>query len=230
MFLASWICTSASFYPQYYLVVMPFWALLAAVGVVSFSSWAAAKWLLPAKGLAWGLTAVVLFLLCIPHLPWIAQSRQQFAAAKLAGYPFAESKIIAKRVAELTSPRDYVFVAGSEPQILCYAERFSPTRFVIIYPMMIPTPLTSRYQQEVIGDLEARPPAVIVLVQSPTSWLWQENTPLDFKHYLDQLLAEKYDVIGGYVPERDNGVWEEPLNPEDNKRWSLLLFRRKASR
>ncbi len=54
-------------------------------------------------------------------------------------------------------------LAGSEPQILYYAGRFSPTRFITVYPFTYPpAPVAKLYQAEAIRDLEAHPPSLIV--------------------------------------------------------------------
>jgi hypothetical protein len=128
----------------------------------------------------------------------------------------------------LTSPNDYVFVAGSEPQILCYAKRFSPTRFVIAYPLMFPTPLAEGYQREAVQDLERHPPAVIVFARADTSWLRQKRTPPVFLAYLEKLLAVHYDRLGGWVADGQSGRWQEPLSDQDLPNSSLVLFRRSS--
>jgi hypothetical protein len=170
----------------------------------------------------------VLVLLCLPDLPWIVCSKQQFAAVKAGGgNAFLESSAVARRVAELTSPDDYVFVAGSEPQILCYSKRLSPTRFVIAYPLMLPTPLAEDYQREAVRDLERHSPKVIVLARSSTSWLRQERSPPAFLEYLEKLLADRYERVGGWVAEEPSGRWQEPLSDQDLANSSLVLFRQR---
>ncbi len=230
MFLAAWVSTGASSHGHYYLVVMPFWALLSAVAIDDLASLGAAELKWSHHGLRSAFTAVVLLLLCLPDLPWVACAKQEFAAVKAGGgNPFLESLAVARRVAELTSPNDYVFVAGSEPQILCYSKRLSPTRFVIAYPLMFPTPLAEGYQREAMQDLERHPPAVIVLVQSPLSWLVQPQSPVEFINFLERLLAEHYDLVGGWVVDGQNGRWQEPLPDQDRANASLVLFRRTSS-
>ena len=213
LFVAAWVSTGASSYGHYYLVVMPFWALLAAVGINELAALGAAKLKWPYHGVRRALTAVALLLLCLPDLPWVACSKQEFAAVKAGGgNAFLESRAVARRVAELTSPDDYVFVAGSEPQILCYAKRFSPTRFVIAYPLMFPTPLAEGYQREAVQDLERHWPAVIVFARLGTSWLRQERSPPALLEYLEKLLADRYERVGGWVVDGQSGRWQEPLS------------------
>ena len=230
MFLAAWASTAGSPHGHYYLVVMPFWALLAAVAIDDLASLCAAELKWSHAALRRAFTAIVLVLLCLPDLPWVACAKQEFAAVKAGGgNPFLESQAVARRVAELTSPNDYVFVAGSEPQILCYAKRLSPSRFVIAYPLMIPTPLAEGYQREAVQDLERHPPAVIVFARSGTSWLRQERSPPAFLEYLQKLLADHYERVGGWVADPQSSRWQEPLSDQDLANASLVLFRRKNS-
>jgi hypothetical protein len=228
MFFAAWVTTAASQYGHYYITVMPFWALLMAVAIRSFVTWLHGR---PPKPQNWSgpiLTALVVLVLCWADVPWIMRTKERFATDKMKGWSaFLESRQIAQRIGELTTPQDFVYVAGSEPQILYYARRFSPTRFIIAYPLMIPTPLAKGYQEEAIQDLEKRPPAVIALVRSNTSWLRQNDSPPDLLSYLTALLKEHYDALGGYVVSGEGGYWQEPLVEEDLEKMSVLLFKRK---
>ena len=152
----------------------------------------------------------------------------RFVEVKFGGYPFSEARIVAKRVAESSSSNDFVYVAGSEPEILYYARRFSPTRFITSYALMIPTPRTQNYQQEAMQDLLAHPPALIVYVNSAASWMRQEATPLDFFAFLNQFKAEHYECVGGYVNTGTKGRWVEPLPDKEQSDASLILFKRKG--
>jgi hypothetical protein len=229
MFVAAWASTGASAFGHYYVVVMPFWAALAAVAIDEVAGAAGVRMNWPRAWMRRALTAGVVVLLCLPDLPWLACGKEQLAAEKAGGgNAFIESRAVARRVAGMTSPNDFVFVAGSEPRILCYAKRFSPSRFVIMYPLMIPTPLAPSYQQEAMAELERRPPAVIVLARSPLSWLAQEQSPAEFMSYLNRLLGERYEPVGGWIVEEQGGHWQEPLAAGDREKCSLVVFRRKG--
>jgi hypothetical protein len=229
MCIAAWIATGASPHGHYYLIVMPFWALLAAVAINDLAAWVAAKQDWSLDGVRRAVTAGAVLLLCLPDLAWVVCSKQEFAAAKAGGgNAFIESPAVARRIAELTSPTDFVFVAGSEPQILCYANRLSPTRFVIAYPLMIPTPLAEGYQRETVRDLEQHPPAAIVFARLATSWLRQPQSPPILLGYLERLLADRYERVGGWVVDGQGGRWQEPLPDQEVANSSLVLFRQKG--
>ncbi|MDD5657441.1 MAG: hypothetical protein PHF00_09340, partial [Elusimicrobia bacterium] len=153
---------------HYYIPMIPFLCLPAAAGLASLLGPCASP---RRAGLDAAAIAAVAILLCWPHRRLIAMSGERLFDSFYTGNPFVEAVPAAKRVAELAAPDDYVYVAGSEPEILYYAKRRSPTRFVIAYPFMLPTPLAASYQREIIADLERRPPKVVVYANSPLSWL-----------------------------------------------------------
>jgi len=225
LFLVAGLTTAASVYGHYYITIMPFWALLGAVALrrlvrlIPFSATGQAR-TIPL------VVCLVVVLLCLTDIPWLTRTKKDFVAGKLRA-PFLESEAVAKRVGELTTPEDYIFVAGSEPQILYYSQRFSATRFVTVYPLMIPSPMAQRYQLDAIHDLQEHPPTIIVLVQLSASWLRRVNSPSDFLNYLGRILQVEYELLGGYVIEEQSGQWTEPLSSSDSDHASLLLFKRR---
>ena len=229
LFVCATFATGASGYGHYYIVMTPFWALLTIIGVHSLASTAVRQSARPSKWLAPMLAAVVVILVMRPDVPWIIHTPGSFAEDKLGKWnPFLESPLVAKRVAELSSPHDFVYVAGSEPQILYYAGRFSPTRFITVYPFMYPpAPVAKIYQEEAIRDLEKNPPSLIVLVQSATSWPSLATTPPDFSIFLSRLLKQNYNLVGGYISDEKEGRWSEPLAENEIASASLVLFKRK---
>jgi hypothetical protein len=141
--------------------------------------------------------------------------------------PFNESKIVGSHLAQITNPNDFVFVAGSEPQIYYYAQRKSATRFVITYPLNIPTPYREQYQREIIAELEKNPPQAIVVSERALSDLWNENSPQFFIKYLNNLLAKNYKIMGGYVWDNNEvGHWQEILDLPSMQNASLILFKK----
>jgi dolichyl-phosphate-mannose-protein mannosyltransferase len=226
-FACAFLATSASGYAQYYIVIMPFLALLSVVGIRAMAA-RIAKWsVTSSRWIGSLLTIIVLLLIIRPEVPWLTCTPERFAEVKMDGYPFSGSKAVAKRVAELSAPGEFVFVAGSEPQILFYAQRFSPTRFITAYALMIPTAMTRKYQLEAIGDLQEHPPKLIVFTPIKNSWLRQTATPPDFPDFLEQFLRQNYVLIGGYLPYKQKGVWSEPLATNEVADANLLLFMHK---
>src|SRR5258706_448086 len=227
MLVGALFSTSTSFYGQYYIILMPFWALLGAVGIQTLASRIADWSGRPTRWVACFIAGVVVLLVLQPDVTWLKCTRERFVEKKMTGYPFRESQTVAARVAQLSSPDDFVFIAGSEPQILYYAQRFSPTRFITAYSLMIPSPVALKYQQEAMFNLQRRPPSLIVFVSSGISWTRHEATPLDFFVFLNNFIAENYDLVGGYVVNGQRKYWSEPLGSGELADASLILYKRK---
>jgi hypothetical protein len=225
-FLCAGVATGASYYGQYYLLLIPFWTLLAVAGIHALAEIIAARSTLSLRQIQVALTALAVLLVCLPDAPWLTLSPKTFAAAKLANRSvFLESPIVARRVAELSSPTDYVWVAASEPQILFYARRQSPTRFTTVYELVISSPMREQYQAEAIREVQAHPPKLVVWARS---WLQEETRPSPLLLFLNDTLARDYRRVGGYLIAGEDSRWAEPLSDADVPAASVILFQRKT--
>jgi hypothetical protein len=221
MFICAVVATNGGCYGQYYMAMMPFWALLSVAGICALAS------RLPGPATCL-ITVVVVALVIDPDVPWMLRTSEQFAGIKMGEAPFIEALLVATEVNQMSSPGDFVYVAGSEPEIYYYAQRFSPTRFVTSYAQMDPNPLAPGYQQEAMNDLQQHPPKLIVFVQTGSSWTRQAASPQEFINFIGQYL-QGYDLVGGFVKaEPPKGYWTTNLNAAEYKSSSLLLYRRKA--
>lgn len=228
IFGCSVLATNGSIYGQYYVMMMPFWALLNVAGIRALASRISESMPKLSFILGFLITAVVVLMVISPDVSWLRLTREQFASEKMAESPFIEAQLVADQVSRMSSPDDSVYVAGSEPEILYYAQRFSPTRFITSYPLMIPTPLATGYQQEAIRDLESHPPKWIVFVQAGNSWLRQSGTPPFFLDFMGKVLMH-YDITGGYVKkDLRAGYWTTHLSPDEYRSASLILYKLKA--
>jgi hypothetical protein len=225
IFACAIVATNGSCYGHYYAVIMPFWALPGAAGIRALASRFAGQ----RGGLATVLiTMVVVALLIQPDMRWMFCSSEQFARDKMSAYPFYEAQLLASEVSKRSSSNDFVYVAGSEPEIYYYAQRFSPTRFITTYALMIPTPLATHYQDEAIHDLQTRPPKLIVFAQTGSGWLRQAATPPEFQNFLGTFLTRDYNLVGGYVKaDPEKSYWTTNLNVAEFRSASLLLYQRK---
>ncbi|HXB59557.1 MAG TPA: glycosyltransferase family 39 protein [Candidatus Acidoferrales bacterium] len=226
LFVCAIVSTSASAYSQYYILMMPFWALLSAIGIHSLSCKISERMAKPSLWLTGLMTLIVMLLLLRPDVPWMLCSNKRFAS--LAGTLYAEAQFVAGKVASKTSPNDFIYVAGSDPEIYCYAQRYSPTRFITTYPLMIPGPSALSYQTEAIHELGQHPPKLIVFVASGASWVRHENSPPKYLEFLNAFLGQNYKMTGGYVKTDDlNGYWLDHLTNEQFAHSSLVFFERK---
>jgi hypothetical protein len=229
--LCAGVATGASRYGHYYVLLMPFWALLAAVGVQTIAEVLAralagrSTFRLPQ--IKTSLTALAVMLVLLPDAPLLTLPPATFAAAKFARRSvFLESEVVGRRVAKLSSPDDRVWVAASEPQILCYAHRLSATRFITVYALVIPSPEREHYQDLAIQEVQAARPKLLVWARS---WLQEEPQPSKYLRFLNATMARDYERVGGYVLAGTNSAWMEPLPDDDAPAASIVLYRLKAA-
>ncbi len=170
-FLAT--CPGLVFRPHYFLLTLPAAALAAAVlarGV--------AQRLATAGRPAAGLVVAAALVLGSAAQSLLAQRRPLFAMtpAELSRYsyalnPFPESPGIAEIVRSHSRPDDRVAILGSEPQILFYAQRRSATGYIYMYPLMEQGAHALSMQEELIREVTAAAPEVLVYVHVEESWL-----------------------------------------------------------
>jgi len=94
---------------------------------------------------------------------------------------------------------------------------------------MLDTPLASRYQEQAVQELKQRPPAAVVFVRSNVSWLKQPKSPDILLPYLTNLLDREYQLVGGFVRDRETAGWLEPVTGDRVNQCSLLVFERKRA-
>ncbi len=201
---------------HYYLLLMPFWAIISGVSLDLLS-----------KRFSFLVIFPVLFLMLWPIKQQFTMTPEQinlwiYGTAN----PFIEAPLVAEKLANLTSPEDFVFVAGTEPEILYLAKRQSSTLFVNTYALNIDTPRRLDYQKIVISDLKSRPPQAIVFSRRAFSGIWNEGSPTLFIDYLLNLINKDYHLIGGYVWENGFGHWQQPLAEKDINNASLIIYER----
>ncbi len=125
--------------------------------------------------------------------------------------PFPESKPLAAFVAAESSPSDPVFIIGSEPQILFYSRRNSPSSFLMMYPLTASYPRYREFQQSVWQQVQASPPKFILKVDNiPYSILWDKLADLDLLRRLDALLRESYSLSRVMIVTGSLGEWVDP--------------------
>jgi len=213
---------------HYYLILMPFWILITTSAIQSLThiinqkkidEWQRALTLL--------ITSIVIIAILIPIQQQFFLTPNQLSIwiYGTGGNPFIESKIVASKIKDLTTKDDYIFVAGSEPQIYFYSNRLSSSRFVTTYGLNIDTPLRAEHQRRAIDDLNVKPPEIIIVAPHPFSGLWESGSPRLFINYLNNLLKNNYYLIGGFVWNEIGGQWKDFSNNEFNNA-SLLLYKK----
>ncbi|HXG12314.1 MAG TPA: glycosyltransferase family 39 protein [Gemmataceae bacterium] len=246
LILAGWLLASALgvssggyFSPHYFIQLIPALALLAGLGFSALALLPLRPSLRRALPFAAGGLALLYGVVSAPWYYLVGTPEEK--CHQLYSYdPFAESVGIGRFIAENSGPDATVFILGSEPQILYYAERKSASRFIFAYPLTIPTPLTGRLQHEAIEDLHRNEPEFIITVFAPTSMMLRDGTPTDLVDEVRTLLKQSYQVVA-VLPltkkyplslltgERAAKLWaERPVWYDSPRTWCLLAVWRRA--
>jgi 4-amino-4-deoxy-L-arabinose transferase-like glycosyltransferase len=211
---------------HYYILIMPFWALIAAWSLSNLVKSNLLKKYL-SKNALWFITTLVIVIIVFPFRMQLGKTPKDLSVWVYGTVnPFVDAVEVGRQLKSVTSKDDYVFVAGSEPQIYFYAKRKSPTRFVITYPLNITSGFRERYQSELIGDLEKNPPQAIVVSNFTMSGLWNEGSPRILIDYLENLINKEYKLVGGYIWGTRGGYWLDNLTKVDIQNSSLLLYKK----
>jgi hypothetical protein len=217
-----------SLYGHYYVPLTLFWAAICGIAIADISRKLSLKMRWQENIVFFSLIILTLAILLFPLKDQLFVSTDKMQEIKLAGQPFGEAVVAAEKVRQLTSNEDRILVAGSEPEIYYYSKRLSSTRFVIFYPLTLPTPLAEGYQRQAIDEIESNPPKFIVLVQSNLSWLMSENTPnYIFPSIMNRIRGGDYVLKGGYVKSGPAGQWTDEISKSSMQSCSLLLFQKK---
>lgn len=172
-----------------------------------------------------GVAAGVTFLACawpvFQHREYYLAESPEHACRALYGInPFPESLIVAERLRNLTGPDDTIFIFGSEPQILFYAQRRSASRYIYVYPLYLGSRDRVDRQTSVVQELRHNQPRFIVVVTRnvSTSFLVQPDSPTILETELDRMLQADYLPFAVVEVSRNwNHRWIEGVLGDDEK-------------
>jgi hypothetical protein len=151
---------------------------------------------------------VVVFPIVMNSRYFLERDPDKICRAYFEGNPFPESKLLAAYVAEQTAPTDGVFVVGSEPEILFYAQRRSPSSLLMAYPLTTNYPRNMEFQDKVWGEIQRNPPKLVLdLVDISGTMMWDGKARLKFFQRMDDLLRRDYEVVAVMIVTATHGGW-----------------------
>jgi hypothetical protein len=218
------VCAGLYFRPHYYILLLPAAATLAGLAVTSASQFLAERSfsrsarLVPL--LVFGAACVFSFW---EQRAFLFELDSAAAAQKIyAANPFAEAIAAAKTVRASTTETDTIAVFGSEPEIYFLARRHSATAYLYMYDLIKTQPYQLQMRQEMMRQMEAAKPRVVIYVDDWASWGWKHGQEQDeFFAWMERYLRE------GYEP-----VQQIQINALPAHRWGdgakLYIFRRIA--
>ena len=233
LFVASLLIASTDLNGHYYLMMIPFLAIMVSSGLDSFLNWLPVKIkdVTAQRRLGWLFPAVVVLFVIFPLRGVIPLHPDELSEMVYWGNPFVESSIVAKHLDRLTAENERVFVAGSEPQILFLAKRMNVTRFDIVYPLTMPTPFMRQFVAEAESTIVKSPPRIVVYSLTQMSWFYQTDEHPEFRYFVERMLRSgEYDIVGGYMRNGKQKGWVEPLKDSEVRLCTLIILKRKESK
>ena len=162
----------------------------------------------------------------------LRKTPEQVSRAVYTQNPFVEAPELGRLIAELTAPGTRIAVVGSEPEIYFYAARRAATGYIYMYPLMEPQPLASTMQDEMIAQLEAARPQILVFVNVDVSWLAHRESPPQLLRWFNATAARDYEVVARVeILSADETRWlsgADARTATNAKYWVAILRRKTA--
>ena len=218
------VCAGFYFRPHYYILFLPAASLLAGLAVTSAHRFLAQR-RFPAGA---RMVPLLIFIAACAFSLWdqrafLFELDPAAAGQKIyAANPFAEAILAAKTVRASTTEADTIAVFGSEPEIYFYSARHSATSYIYMYDLIKTQPYQLQMRQEMMRQIAAARPRIIIYVDDWASWGWRRGQEQDeFFAWMDNYIRENY------APTQQIQINALPVH-----RWgeaaNLYIFRRAA--
>jgi Dolichyl-phosphate-mannose-protein mannosyltransferase len=222
------VCPGFNFREHYFILLLPSLSLLAATAVVSIT-----RTLKENQRVILSLLPVIFFAAAFVYAlaaQWNFLFDMDPVTASRVIYqpnPFPEAIRIGDYIRDHTPANARVAVLGSEPEIYFYADRHSATGYIYTYNLMERQRFASQMQQQMISEIEAARPEIVVFVDVPYSWGVRQGSDTRILAWAQTYLRTQYEPVQTVnvlqlAPSPDVG----PTEPSPFK---VLIFRRKAS-
>ena len=196
-FLAGWLATSALgvsasgyFFPHYFQQMLPALALAASLGaqtIYQAGFWRGA----PAWSRCAALIALLGILPILELFPFLCRYTPAEAVRRIyPGNIFAEMPALGRRIAQITNPKDRVFIFGAEPEALFYARRVSATRYIFLFPLYGPYEDVHEKQLAAAQEVAAAQPVAILYY--PNRLFFQPGTDHYFTLWTQEYLQKHF--------------------------------------
>jgi hypothetical protein len=203
-FLFSFLAVCPGFYfrSHYFILILPAVSILVGM-IVSCSTEKLLAW---RKSFALGAVPLLLFLLAFAgaifqQKEFLFQMDPLEACHDMYGRnPFPEALEIASYIKSHTPEGATIAVVGSEPEIYFYSHRHSATGYIYAYPLLEPQKYALDMQKEMMAEIEAARPEMLVFVNVSGSWVasLRPSSRKDILSWMQQYVQEHY-VLDGIV-------------------------------
>jgi hypothetical protein len=121
--------------------------------------------------------------------------------------PFHEASVIAKWVAQNTAEDQRLFVLGAEPEVYFLSRRRPASRYIYSYPLQSALDPAGQHRRNLLDDLEAHPPGLLLVFGLPGSWPFQTDADPELMAAMEQFMQDRYVLEGTWT------LGQEPEQP-----------------
>ncbi|MFN4258543.1 MAG: ArnT family glycosyltransferase [Gemmataceae bacterium] len=200
--LGTW--TGGYFRPHYYIQMLPALSLLAGAGVLivcqlpGLRRFPAARYGLTALAAAYTVSVSAWY-----YLPGLSPTEKSYRTYHFNYFPVAQD--VARHIREHSPPNAAVFVLGVEPEIYFYAQRRAASRYIFVYPLMMPYEDTRDRQRGVLKELRDNSPCYVVIMDAHLPALREPGTPSDLEEGWRNELRRSYRLDAVVMPAMRDG-------------------------
>jgi 4-amino-4-deoxy-L-arabinose transferase-like glycosyltransferase len=226
------VCPDFAFRPHYFILLLPAASLFAGVAVSAATTVLGRL----SKNKSVPYVPAAIFALLLLASFWrqraffLASDPVAACRSVYYGNPFPEAVPIADYIRQHTPGNAKIAVLGSEPEIYFYAHRHSATGYIYTYGLMEEQKYASQMQRQMISEIEASRPEVLVFVNLAVSWLPQPHSEQLIYAWSRNYIQAHYDLAGVVnVPMTDGFAWGNAAKSFQPRPYSaVLVFSRKA--
>jgi hypothetical protein len=212
------IAIGGYFFPHYFLILLPFFAMAAGVGGAALGGRGTAnfgKWL---------VTILLIGSISI-GVRFSLKSNDEKLGVVYGDDLFSRTLTVGRFLGSCADKDSTVFILGSEPQILFYSGLQASSRFYLSYPLMQPSPLRRAFRDELISSTKINPPDYLIRVNYPGSLSTVDFAHDDFNQRIETLFSS-YRAIGISIKGSSQISTDVP-NPEMERLYgSIVIYKR----
>lgn len=187
-----------SFYPHYFIVMLPPLSLLTGIAFESLPRISGREIDLRTARVLVLLSFLALTIFTLYNRSEYLFARSPYSVSRLiyGMNPFPESREVGRYIRENSAFGTRIAVIGSEPQIYFYADRPSATDYLYMYPLVEQQPYALTMQREMILEIDLSAPEYIVLVSVSMSWMLDDAVETPLFAWIEDYLQENYRRVG----------------------------------
>ena len=192
------VCPTMAFRPHYFILMLPAVSVLVGVAVSAATSGLDA---LPGRRnlrYAPGVLFALALAACFYQQRNFLLETDPIAACRSVYYsdPFPEAVTIADYIHQHTPENARIAVLGSEPEIYFYSHRHSATGYIYTYGLVENQKYALRMQEQMISEIEAARPEILVFVNLYGSWAPHPDYQNLIYIWARKYIQDHYDLTG----------------------------------